>query len=389
MTETDGAVEASSIPMPLSGDYSLYFHIPFCTRKCDYCHFYVVPNEDRFKKIYREALKKEWGLRKPLIDAQKQHLQSIYFGGGTPTLLNPGDIEEILTWILPPPSCEITLEANPENLSLEKMREFRESGINRVSVGVQALDDALLQALSRSHSAEQAQKSVELIARAGIENISIDLMYDLPGQTLKSWEHTLDNALSLPLTHLSLYNLTIEPHTVFYKKRGSLPLPDSETSFQMLTTAIEKLENAGFTRYEISAFAKSNQYSRHNTGYWRGRPFLGFGPSAFSYWQGSRFRNRAHLHRYAKSLDAGEDPADFRETLPPHEHLKESLAIGLRLLEGIALQSLPQEIEWRVQNLISEGFLEKTADRLRLTPRGLLFHDTVAEEIMGVDLNRL
>lgn len=383
MTETDGAVEASSTPMPLSGNsYSLYFHIPFCTRKCDYCHFYVIPNEDRFKKLYREALKKEWGLREPLIDPQK-HLQSIYFGGGTPTLLNPEDIGEILSWIHPPIACEITLEANPENISLDRMQEFQACGINRVSVGVQTLDDALLQTLSRSHSAEQAQQSVELIARAGIENISIDLMYDLPGQTLESWEQTLDSALSLPITHLSLYNLTIEPHTVFYKKRSSLHLPDSETSFQMLTTAIEKLEKAGFNRYEISAFAKKNTISRHNTGYWTGRPFLGLGPSAFSYWKGSRFRNSAHLHRYAKALNAGEDPADFMETLSPHEHIKESLAIGLRLLEGVALQPWPEEIERGVQNLITQGFLEKSPDRLRLTRRGLLFHDTVAEEIMS------
>lgn len=364
--------------MPQSGNFSLYFHVPFCTRKCDYCHFFVLPDQDRFKDIYLHALYREWELRSPVGSPV-----SIYFGGGTPALLGPAAIETILSWVSPSSTCEITLEANPENVTLEKMRAFYACGINRISLGVQTLDDPLLTTLTRTHGAERAIKAVEETYLAGFHNISIDLMYDLPGQTLKQWRKTLAQAITLPITHLSLYNLTIEPHTAFYKKRASLQQPPPDTSLKMLCEAVEVLQQAGLNRYEISAFARGGAHSRHNTGYWTGRPFLGFGPSAFSYWEGSRFRNVAHLNRYAKALETGQDPADFHEKLPPDEQLKEHLAIGLRLLEGVPLQTWPDAIQHTLTSLKEQGFLEMTSTSLRLTPKGLLFHDTVAEEIMA------
>ena len=387
MIAIDGAVAESSIPMQLNGknfkgEYSLYFHIPFCTKKCDYCHFYVIPDQQRHKDLYKNALKKEWKYRQPPHDTSQ--LVSIYFGGGTPALLGPTTIYEILSWVSPPSNCEITLEANPENVSLELMSAFRKSGINRVSLGVQTLDDTLLKTLSRTHSAERSLAAVEQTAQAGIDNISIDLMYDLPGQTLESWQQTLEQAVNLPITHLSLYNLTIEPHTVFFKKKRLLKLPDSQTSLEMLNSAIEILEKNDLKRYEISAFAKRGQVSKHNIGYWTGRPFLGFGPSACSYWGESRFRTVANLNRYAKALDEGLDPTDFHETLSNKERLKESLAIRLRLLKGVPLQTWPTEIELGLVQLTKEGFLERKEGSLRLTPKGLLFHDTVAEEIMSL-----
>ncbi len=362
--------------------YSLYFHIPFCTRKCDYCHFFVLPDQKRFKEIYMSALRREWDLRRPLLPSTSP--VSIYFGGGTPALLNPAAFQEILSWISPSLDCEITLEANPENVTLEKMRSFYACGINRISLGVQALNDPLLTTLTRTHGAQRAIEAVEETARAGFNNISIDLMYDLPGQTLKQWRKTLKCATQLPISHLSLYNLTIEPHTAFYKKRASLQQPLPDTSLAMLNEAVEVLEGVGLARYEISAFARKNCLSRHNSGYWTGRPFLGFGPSAFSYWEGSRFRNVAHLNKYAKALEAGQDPTDFKETLPLDEQLKEHLAIGLRLLEGVTPQLWPDPLEQKLTFLIQKGFLEKTPTSLRLTPQGLLFHDTVAEEIMSI-----
>ena len=370
--------------MPLSGKvrtYSLYFHVPFCTRKCDYCHFFVLPDQERFKEIYLAAIRREWDLRSPLLPPTSP--VSIYFGGGTPALLNASSFQEILSWISPSSDCEITLEANPENVTLEKMRSFHACGINRISLGVQALNDPLLTTLTRTHGAQRAIDAVEETARTGFDNISIDLMYDLPGQTLNQWRSTLNCAIQLPICHLSLYNLTIEPHTAFYKRRTTLKQPAPDTSLAMLNEAVEILEQAGLTRYEISAFARHNRTSVHNTGYWTGRPFLGFGPSAFSYWGGSRFRNVAHLNKYAKALETGQDPADFHETLPLDEQLKEHLAIGLRLLDGVPLQDWPDAIEKKLTHLIQDGFLEKTATSLRLTPQGLLFHDTVAEEIMS------
>jgi oxygen-independent coproporphyrinogen III oxidase len=368
--------------MRLNGDFSLYFHIPFCTKKCDYCHFYVIPDQRRYRDLYREALKKEWELRRYLLPTSSPI--SIYFGGGTPALLGPEAIDEILTWISPPSPCEITLETNPENVSLGLMRAFRACGINRASLGVQAFDNTLLTTLSRTHSAQRSLSAVEECAQAGIHNISIDLMFDLPGQTLHSWQNTLDQAVKLPITHLSLYNLTIEPHTVFFKKKRTLALPDSDLSLQMLQTAVETLKNSGLRRYEISAFAKAGMISKHNTGYWTGRPFLGFGPSAFSYWEGCRFRNIANLNRYAKALERGLDPVDFKETLSARERLKESLAISLRLTDGISLKQWPPEILKGLSHLKTEGFLEKKGSTLRLSAKGLLFHDTVAEHIMSL-----
>lgn len=381
MTATDGAVEASSIPTPQSGDYSLYFHIPFCTRKCDYCHFYVIPDQQRFKEIYLVALKKEWELRRALLP--KGPPVSIYFGGGTPALLGRDAIYDVLSWISPPASCEITLEANPENVTLELMRTYAQCGINRISLGIQTFDEELLKTLTRTHSAQKGRSAVEQCYEAGFQNISIDLMYDLPDQSLQSWEQTLKEAIQLPITHLSLYNLTIEPHTVFYKKRNSLVLPNGEVSLAMLQTALDLLDQGGMQRYEISAFAKPDYYSRHNTGYWLGRPFLGFGPSAFSYWGGARFRNVAHLHRYKQALEKQEDPIDFKEQLSEQEALKENLAIGLRLIAGITHPPLPKNIDEGLHQLKNNDFILRNGYHICLTEKGLLFHDTVATEIMS------
>lgn len=320
-----------------------------------------------------EALKKEWLLRSPLLPKAGK-LVSIYFGGGTPSLLSPRHIDTILSWISPSKEVEITLEANPDSI-----RQFK--GINRISLGIQSFDPHLLDVLTRTHTADRAKKAVDECARQGIENITIDLMYDLPHQTLSTWEKTLDTALCLPITHLSLYNLTIEPHTSFYRHRKSLAtkLPNQETSLEMLELAIDKLEAGGLRRYEISAFAKKNFYSRHNTGYWTGRPFLGFGPSAFSYWQGARFRNEANLNRYAKKLNENIFSPDFYENLSHKEKLKEKLAISLRLIQGV--KRWPSELNTARRLLDQNGFLDES--RLKLSKKGLLFHDTVAEIIIN------
>lgn len=371
--------------MPQSGDYSLYFHVPFCTKKCGYCHFYVIPDQERFKHLYMQALKKEWSLRAPSF--LNKNLCTIYFGGGTPFLLGPQRIEEILSWINPPATIEITLEANPENISFEILQAYRKAGINRLSIGIQALDDHLLTSLGRTHRAKEAYLSVEMAYQAGFENISIDLMYDLPNQTPSQWEETMDQALTLPLTHLSLYNLTIEPHTPFYKNRKQIVprLPNQETSLLLLETAISKLQEKGLARYEISAFAKPGYFSKHNTGYWTKRPFLGLGPSAFSYWKDTRFRNIAHLNRYARLLEEGKDPIDFSETLPLEEQIKEEIAIGLRLTGGIPFQPIwSASIQKGLYQLEQEGWLMVKTNRLFLTAKGLLFHDTVAEAIMSL-----
>ncbi|NGX61496.1 MAG: Oxygen-independent coproporphyrinogen-III oxidase-like protein YqeR [Chlamydiae bacterium] len=362
-------------------EYSLYVHVPFCTRKCDYCHFYVVPDKESFHALYLESLKREWELRAPLLHGKK--LVSLYFGGGTPSLLSPEELGTILSWIDPPSKTEITLEANPENLTREKLKAFRNLSCNRLSIGVQSFVPSSLQVLSRTHSASRAKQAIYDAAEPGFDNISIDLMYDLPGQSLANWKESLEIAATLPITHLSLYNLTFEPHTLFYKKRTALQktLPSEESSLEMLELAVEAFSKPPWNRYEISAFAKGGMISNHNIGYWTGRPFLGLGPSAFSYWEGRRFRNTPNLNRYAKALREGEDPTDFTETLPPVEQAKELLAVGLRLLNGVQKHTLSTDLNEILSLLVGEEWVESTDDTYRLTPQGLLFHDTVAELI--------
>ncbi len=365
----------------MSGSFSLYFHLPFCQRKCDYCHFYVIPDKESHKTQYIKALHQEWQLRAPFLLDQK--FTSIYFGGGTPALLGPQKISHILSWMNHLPQ-EITLEANPENVTQKGMEAFCQSGVNRVSLGVQSLDDHLLKTLSRQHNAKRAKQAVWETHQAGIHNISIDLMYDLPGQTLSSWKKTLREALSLPITHLSLYNLTLEPHTAFYKRRQSIKpkLPPEKLSLKMLELATQMIEGAGLERYEISAFAKEGYRSHHNVGYWTGRPFLGLGPSAYSYWQGSRFRNVANLSKYCKQLARGELPVDYIETLPAEAQIKEQLAVGLRMVEGYHYQELPKETLYSLAKLQDQGLLTMEENHLKLTPQGLLFYDSVASDLI-------
>lgn len=369
--------------MVIDSEYSVYVHIPLCTRKCDYCHFYVVPNKESYRDLLLEGIQLEWDVYRPHF--YERRLKSIYFGGGTPSLLGALSIGRILK-MFPELPNEITLEANPENLSGQLAKEFADAGINRLSIGIQSLDNQQLSLLTRGHSAEKAMDAVEAAYAAGIENISIDLMYDIPGQTLESWKKTLQLASHLPITHLSLYNLTIEPHTVFFKKKEKLKssLPSDETSALMYQAAVETLSASGFKQYEISAFSKPNRQSIHNTGYWTGREFIGLGPSAFSYWNGSRFRNIARLHHWHRALIHGDSPVDYTESLSPEAALREQLAIRLRLLEGIKLNdfAIDHETLQGIDRMIASGFLALERGILHLTDQGVLFYDTVAAEII-------
>jgi putative oxygen-independent coproporphyrinogen III oxidase len=369
---------------------SLYFHIPFCTKKCPYCHFYVLPDNASLKALFLEGLKREWKQNLPLL--KDKEIASVYFGGGTPTLLHPKEIEWILSQVKDlslSPSCEITLETNPESCS--NMNEWAAIGINRVSIGVQSLDDSSLFHLGRNHSARTAKEAILTTFQAGIENISIDLMYDLPHQTLDSWEKTLQEIQQLPIQHLSLYNLTIEPNTPFFKRQKSLlsHLPSPDESLELLNRAITSLESIGLKRYEISAFARPSFTSKHNTGYWTARPFLGFGPSAFSYWEGRRFRNIPHLKKYLNELENDLSPVDFEEKLPYPDNLHELLSIRLRLLEGVDLidfqnshGDLPEKTKQILTSLEKKGWLHCHLNQLKLTEEGLLFYDSVAETLI-------
>lgn len=363
---------------------SLYFHIPFCTRKCPYCHFYVIPNHPDHRAALLEGLLLEWKRVRPYLE--NHQVVSIYFGGGTPSLFGHEPIATLLDTIEREsslaPQCEITLEANPEDIDLPFMQGYQRAGINRVSIGVQSLVDPSLQLLERTHSAKKALEAIGSTYEAGIENITIDLMYELPDQTVASFQETLDQIASLPISHLSLYNLTIEPHTPFSKRK--LNLPSNEEGLLMLNAAKEHLEAIGLNRYEISAFAKPGYESVHNTGYWTARPFFGLGPSAFSYFEGSRFRNVAHLSRYLKALKGGKKAIDFSETLPYPKNILELLMVELRLLRGVEIGKfdLPETTHKTLKNLEDEGYLLREGQTLKLSEKGLLFYDTVASEFV-------
>jgi len=378
---------SGSFSIGSADDASLYFHIPFCTKKCPYCHFYVIPNQGRYHPLLSEGLALEWERSLPLLAGKR--IVSIYFGGGTPTLFAPDGIGAVLARVrdtaLLSPDCEITVEANPEEAGKGLFEKLARLGVNRLSIGVQSLDDRSLAVLERSHGAKLAKAAIQEAYGAGLANISIDLMYDLPDQTESSWQYTLNEATALPISHLSLYNLTIEPHTSFYKRRGELCLPKPEASLRMLDAAIQAIEKMGLKRYEISAFVKKGMESRHNLGYWTGRPFLGFGPSAFSDWEGERFRNAANLQRYVRSLRKGESPVDFSEKLPYPANLKERLTVRLRLFEGVDLglfAPLPSETRAVLERWAGEGHLIEQGARIRLSERGALFYDTLAAELI-------
>jgi len=368
-----------------SGEISLYFHIPFCSRKCPYCHFFVLPNREDLKEKLKAGIQLELQRVLPLLKGKK--LISIYFGGGTSSLF-PEGIKKILQEISPSTEVEITLEANPEDLTLDLLSYYRDIGINRLSIGVQSLYNPSLKTIGRTHSAEKAIRAITDARKAKFENISIDLMYDLPNQDLKSWEYTLDAIKELPITHLSLYNLTLDPPSLYYKERERIQKeqPTGEVSFKMLRAAVIALEELGLHRYEISAFAKPGYYSRHNTGYWLGRPFFGLGPSAFSYIDKKRYRNIPHLNKYLTALEEDRAPVDFEEKLECEAATNEHLCIQLRLIQGVDLNTF--EKKWGpiskkpIQALIEQGLLEQNGTRLRLSEKGLYFYDSVAVELI-------
>jgi oxygen-independent coproporphyrinogen-3 oxidase len=313
---------------------------------------------------------------------------SLYFGGGTP-FLHPEAIRAILdraSRLKLHPQVEITVEANPEQLTFEKLQAFKNMGVNRLSLGIQSLDDELLKLLGRTHTSQKGIQAVEMAYREGFDNLTIDLMYELPYQTLSTWKQTLSTLKTLPITHLSLYNLTFEKQTIFAKKESKLRphLPSPEESVTMLEMLCMTCKEMHLSRYEISAFAKPNYMSVHNRGYWIGRPFLGLGPSAFSDWNGKRFQNVSHLKRYEEKLNQGEIPIDFEEELPYPANLHERLAIHLRLTEGIKKKTfpIPKTAYPILEELKEEGLLQESDESIFLTERGLLFYDLVAEKII-------
>ncbi len=374
--------------MPITGkNLSLYFHIPFCRKKCPYCHFYSAYYTKDLMNKYLVAVKKQIDLYKKYF--ANRNIVSIYFGGGTPSIIGNTAIEAILLSLdIDLKNIEITIEANPEDVSLKKMQNFKKIGINRISLGVQSFDNSLLKLLKRNHNKKDILKSIDDIYLSGINNISIDLMYDIPHQSLQVFENTLNTLTNLPITHLSIYNLTFEKNTQFFKEKEKyLPfIPKDKLSIQMLDLLTEKLKNMKFQRYEISAFAKNNKISQHNIGYWQAREFLGFGPSAFSYFEKKRFSIVKSISKYIAAINNNSSFINYSEKLEYPDNIHELLLINLRIIEGINLNTfqknhgkIPQKT---LETLKHSEFINFTNERICLSKKGLLFYDSLAEIIV-------
>jgi oxygen-independent coproporphyrinogen III oxidase len=373
-------------------DIGLYIHIPFCRQRCHFCAFYLeVARADRMEN-FCAALAQEVALCCEQGVMGERSLRSIYFGGGTPTVLPVQKLSALLrlictTWPSKP-DAEITVEAHPSTVTDDDVQALADAGFTRISFGAESMDDDDFKPIGRPGSVRDTERAVTAARRAGFRNINLDVMYGLPGQSLASWMKTLESLLSLNPTHISCYALTIEPDTTLARDltRHLVPALDETLQIEMESAAEGLLSEAGFTRYEISNYAKPGWASRHNLLYWTGQDYLGLGPSAQSYVDGIRFGNLANLTAYLDHLSHGTLPVDERTVLSASEQQRDALVFGLRLVEGVPgalvdTSLVTADSRARLSQLMSQGLLESTANRLRLTSLGQRYADTVAGQL--------
>lgn len=363
----------------------LYIHVPFCQKKCSYCDFYSIEKSKGIIPKFLNALQKETGLyseRHPFDTP----IRTIYLGGGTPSMLPDEAINTIMDTIRSsfPISAnpEITIEINPGTLSLTKLNAYRKAGINRISIGLQSMQSHELRLLGRIHSSEEGVKTVHMVREAGFDNVNIDLIYGIPGQTLSKWKDTIEKVLQYPLDHISAYALTWNKSTPIGRQihSGTLPCPDEDSVAEMYLMAHNILINHGYRHYEISNFAKPGFRCRHNEGYWTGGQYLGLGPSAHSYLDNKRFWNVPDVHEYIESLSGNHLPIAGEETLDPDQQALERLALALRTREGISLIKISKK-QNVIRELVQSGFATEQNGRLSLSSRGFLLADEIALQL--------
>ncbi|WP_414528009.1 radical SAM family heme chaperone HemW [Nodularia chucula] len=376
---------------------SAYIHIPFCRRRCFYCDFPVFVVGDRLRgetsgtiSQYVEVLCQEIAM----TGGTGEPLKTIFFGGGTPSLLSIEQLQRILATLEKHlgivAGAEISMEVDPGTFDLAHLSGYCSAGVNRVSLGVQAFQPELLQLAGRSHTVENILTSVDLIHQVEIAEFSLDLISGLPHQSLEQWQDSLNQAVKLMPTHISIYDLTIEAGTAFgrYYKPGDQPLPTDETTVKMYETAQQVLTSAGYEHYEISNYALPSHQCQHNRVYWENRPYYAFGMGAASYTDGKRFTRPRKTQEYYQWVKAG-GVIDC-EVTPPGEVLLETLMLGLRLAEGVSLAMLAQkfgegkvkEIHQCLQPYLDKGWVEVVGGRLRLSdPQGFLFSNVVLADL--------
>jgi len=380
--------------MSVAALFGLYVHIPFCVQKCAYCDFATAPYRASVVPDFLDALCRE-------ADMYASHVRrpftSVFFGGGTPSLLTGEQMNALMAHLRAsfPISgdAEVTVEANPGSFDAAKLDAYRKAGVNRLSIGAQVFDDSMLSLLGREHSAEDTFESLRLARDAGFDNVNLDLIFGLPGQSLSDWERTVRVALELAPEHLSVYGLTIEPKTVFAyrERRGELLIPDEETQAAMYEHSLDALESAGYRHYEISNYAKPGRESRHNRIYWENAPYLGLGPGAWGYLDGERYGNLRSVGGYMKRLREGVSPVVERERLTGRPARAETVMQALRLREGVSFEAYRKRYDVELladfgddlKPLIAAGLLEQTATHLRLTRRGLLLSNEVFARLVA------
>ena len=393
MSTTEQMPERSAQYDELTADLGIYLHVPFCLQRCHFCAFYLVLHEEQRVEQFLQALEREITLyaRQPGISART--VSTVYVGGGTPTVLRPGQLAAIFSSIKSRFSlsedCEITAEATPESLTNKYADFLQQAGVTRLSIGIQSFDQQERTRLGLSGTMAEAMSAVQIAKQAGFSNINLDLIYGIPGQTLQSWEMTLTHALELDPSHLSCYALSLEKGTLFHTefRHGSLEMmePEHEACFQQQAEA--QLEMLGLFRYELSNWAKPGCACQHNLRYWRGLEYLGLGPSAQSYLSESRYGNVSSIEHYSKYLMAGKLPIAAREQLSRFQQEKERIVFGLRLLNGVPIDWVHQASQddvWATSYkiLVEEDYLFPTDTCVQLTRKGRQFADTVGMRLL-------
>jgi oxygen-independent coproporphyrinogen-3 oxidase len=365
---------------------SLYAHVPFCAQKCGYCAFYSEASGGELMARYVRAL-----IREMESVAAELRPQTVFFGGGTPTLLNLRQWEEIFNamerlGLLG--AAEWTVECNPATLSLDKARLLRSAGVNRISMGVQSLHQPLLERLGRIHSRAMVFKSFDILRQAGFENVNLDLMFAIPGQTLEIWRETLREAVALGSEHLSSYEVIYEEDTPLYAQlqAGQFAV-DEDLACAMYEELVERASEAGLEQYEIANFARRSLACQHNVNYWRAGSFHGLGPSATSYVRGARTKNWSNTRLYCELIEAGKRAVESREELPPLARAGEAAAFGLRMVAGWPFDEFrlrtghDLRAEWAqdMRRLVEQGWGRQSPHRFQLTRAGLRFADAAAQ----------
>lgn len=371
----------------------LYVHVPFCRTRCHFCAFYLRIYRDDLAHAYVQALLNEVRLHAFRLTTRNRPLSTVYFGGGTPTLLPPDALIQILDVVRRElgvaPDAEITIEGTPDSVTEDGLHALRAAGFTRLSLGLETSVPEELVAIGRCRASDGIVARVGHARRAGFTNFNLDLIYGLPGQTERSWQASLDRALALNPTHVSTYALTVEAGSRFHvdTHRGDLPELDEALALRLDDMAVQSLAAAGFERYEISNYARPGYSCRHNRLYWEAGDYLGLGPSAQSYVGEQRFGVRGDLDRYRELLARGALPICDEQWLNPAQRGKDALVFGLRLLAGVDIQhratrDAVDTAEPVLRRLKAEGWLEQEGTRLRLTDLGRLYADSVAVELL-------